>query len=103
MEERRLWVCENGVLRKIFGSKRDETTVECRTLHKWEPDYLYSPPNVFRVTKCGRMRWAGHVARTREGRGACRALVGRPEGKRPLGRPRHSWDGNIKINLQEVR
>ena len=99
----RLRVFENGVLRKIFGPKRDEAKVECRRLHNGEPDDLYSFPNVFRVTKSGRMRWAGHVARTREGRGACRALVGRPEGKRPLGRPRPRWDDNIKMNLQEVR
>jgi len=103
MEERRLWVCENVVLRKIFGPKRDEATVECRRLHNGEPDDLCSSPNVFRLTKSGRMRWAGHVARMREGRGACRAVGGRPEGKRPFGRPRHRWDSNIKINLQEVR
>jgi len=69
---------ENGVLRKMFGPKRDEATVEYRRPHNGEPDDLYSSPNVFRVTGSGRMRWAGHVARTREERGACRALVGRP-------------------------
>jgi hypothetical protein len=102
-EEHRLRVFENGVLRKIFGPKRDEATVEYIRLHNGEPDDLYPSPNVFWVTKYGRMRWAGHVARTREGRGECRALVGRSERKRPFERPRRRWDNNIKVNLQEVR
>ena len=63
---------------------------------------LYSLPNIERVVKSRRMRWAGHVARMVEDRGVHRVLVGKPEGKRPLGRPRHRWEDNIKIDLQEV-
>jgi hypothetical protein len=63
---------------------------------------LYSSPNVIQVIKLGRMRWAGHVARMGEGRGAYRILVGRLEGRRPLGRPRRRWENNIKMDLQEV-
>jgi hypothetical protein len=63
---------------------------------------LYSSPNFIRVIKSRRMRWAGHVASMGEGRGACRILVGRPEGSRPLGRPRRRWEDNIKMDLQEV-
>jgi hypothetical protein len=102
-EVRRLRVFENGVLKKISGAKRDEATVESRRLHNGEPDDLYFSPNLFRETKSGRMRWVGHVARTMEGTGACGALVGRPEGKRPLGRSRCRWNDNIKMNLEEVR
>jgi len=64
---------------------------------------LYSLPNIVRVVKSRRMRWAGHVARMGEGRGVHRVLVGKPEGKRPLGRPRRRWEGNFKIELREVR
>jgi hypothetical protein len=78
--ERRLRVVENRVLRRIFGSKRDEVTGECRKLHD-----LYSSPNIVRVIKSRRMRWAGHVARLGEGRGVYRVVLGKPEGKRPLG------------------
>jgi hypothetical protein len=63
---------------------------------------LYSSPNIVRVIKSRRMRWAAHVARMGEGRGAYRVLVGRPEGKRPLGRPRRRWEDNIKIDLGEI-
>ena len=83
-EERRL-----RVLRRVFGSKRDEVTGEWRKLHNEELRDLYSLPNIVWVVKSRRMRWAGHVARVREGRGVHRVLVGKPEGKRPLGRPRH--------------
>jgi len=63
---------------------------------------LYSLPNIVQVVKSRRMRWAGHVARMGEGRGVHRVLVGKPEGKRPLGRPRHRWEDNIKMYLREV-
>ena len=78
-------VFENRVLRRVFGPKRDEVTGEWRKLHKEELRDLYSLPNVVRVVKSRRMRWAGHVARMGVGRGVHRVLVGKPEGKRPLG------------------
>ena len=95
-EERRLRVFENRVLRRVFEPKRDEVTVEWRKLHKEELRDLYSLPNILRVVKSRRMRWAGHVARMGEGRGVHRVLVGKPEGKRPLGRPRRRWEDNIR-------
>ena len=101
-EERRLSVFENRVLRRVFGPKRDEVTGEWRKLHNEEPDDLYSLPNIVRVVKSRRMRWAGHVARIGEDRGVHRVLVGKPEGKRPLRRPRLRWADNIKMDLQEV-
>jgi hypothetical protein len=97
-----LRVFENRVLRGIFGPKRDEVTGEWRRLHNEELNDLYSSPNIIRVIKSRRMRWAGHVARMGEGRGAYRILVGRLEGRRPLGRPRRRWEDNIKMYLQEV-
>jgi hypothetical protein len=102
-EERRLRVFENGVLRGVFGPKRDEVTWEWRKLHNEELNDLYSLPNIVRVVKKRRMRWAGHVARMGEERGVHRVLVGKPEGKRPLGRPRRRWEDNIKMDVQEVR
>jgi hypothetical protein len=90
------------MLRRIFGPKRDETTGEWRRLHNKEFNDLYSSPNIIRVIKARRMRWAGHVAHMGEKRGAYGILVGRPEGRRPLGRPRHRWENNIKMDLQEV-
>jgi hypothetical protein len=101
-EEQRLSVFENRVLRRIFGPKRDEATGEWRRLHNEEINDLYSSPNVIRVIKSRRMRWAGHVARMGEKRGADMILVGKPEGRRPLGRPRRRWEDNIKMDLQEV-
>ncbi|KAJ4431941.1 hypothetical protein ANN_20550 [Periplaneta americana] len=89
-EEHRLRVFENKVLRKIFGAKRDEVTGEWRKLHNTELHALYSSPNIIRNIKSRRLRWAGHVARMGESRNAYRVLVGRPEGKRPLGRPRRT-------------
>jgi hypothetical protein len=90
------------VLRRIFRPKRDEVIGEWRRLHNEELNNLYSSPNIIRVIKSRRMRWAGHVARMGEGRGEYRILVGRPEGRRPLGRPRRRWEDNIKMDLQEV-
>jgi hypothetical protein len=84
-----------------FGSKRDEVTGEWRKLHNEELNVLYSSPNIVQVIKSRRMRWAGHVARMGEGRGVYRVLVGKPGGKRPLGRPRCRWEDNIKMDLQE--
>jgi hypothetical protein len=101
-EERRLGVFENRVLRKVFGPKRDEVTGEWRKLHNKELNDLYSLPNIVRVVKSRRMRWAGHVACMGEDRGVHRVLVGKPEEKRPLGRPRCRWEDNIKMDLQEV-
>ena len=85
----------NMVLRRIFGPRRDEVTGEWRRLHNEELNDLYSSLNVVRVIKSRRMRWAGHVARTGEERGAYRVLVGKPEGKKPLGRPRRRWVDSI--------
>jgi hypothetical protein len=101
-EERRLRVFENCVLRRIFGPKRDEVTGEWRKLHNEELNGLYSIPNIVRVIKSRRMRWAGHVARMGEWRGVYMVLVGKSEGKRPLGTPGHRWEDNIRMDLQEV-
>ena len=79
---------ENRVLRRVFGPKRNEVTEERRKLHGEELSDLHSLPNIVRVAKSRRMKLAGHVARMGEGRGVHRVLVGKPEGKRPLGRPR---------------
>jgi hypothetical protein len=73
-----------------------------RKFHNDELHSLYSSPNIVRVIKSRRMRWAGHATRMEEGRGVYRHLVGRPEGKRPLGRPRHRWEDNIKMDLREI-
>jgi len=101
-EERRLRVFENRVLRRVFGPKRDEVTGEWRKLHNEELRVPYSLPNIVRVVKSRRMGWAWHVARMGEGRGVHRVLMGIPEGKRPLGRPRHIWEDNIKKDVREV-
>ena len=101
-EERRLRVFENRVLRRVFGPTRDDVTGEWRKLHNEKLSDLYSLPNIVRVVKSRRMRWAGHVARMREGRGVHRVRVGKPEGKRPVGRPRRRWEENIKMDLHEV-
>ncbi|KAJ4426317.1 hypothetical protein ANN_27131 [Periplaneta americana] len=101
-EEHRLKVFENKVLRKIFGAKRDEVTGEWRKLHNTELHALYSSPDIIRNIKSRRLRWAGHVARMGESRNAYRVLVGRPERKRPLGRPRRRWGDNIKMDLRDV-
>jgi hypothetical protein len=101
-EERKLRVFENMVLRRIFGPRRDEVTGEWTRLHNEELNDLYSSSNFVRVIKSRRMRWAGHVARMGEEREVYRVLVGKPEGKIPLGRPRHRWVDNIRMDLQEV-
>jgi hypothetical protein len=100
-KEHRLRVFENRVLRRIFGPKREEDS-SWRKLHNDELYDLYSSPNIVRVIKSRKMRWAGHVARMGEGRGVHRVLVGRPEGKRPLGRPRRRWEDNITMDLREI-
>jgi hypothetical protein len=94
-------VYENRVLRGIFGPKEDEVTGEWRKLHSGELHNLYSSPDIVRQIKSRGMRWAGHVARMGEGRNVYRVLVGKPGGKRPLGRPRRRWDG-IKMDLREI-
>ena len=93
---------ENKVLRGIYGPRRDEVTGEWRRLHNEEINDLYISPNIVRVIKSRRMRWAGHVARMGEERGVYRVFVGKPEGKRPMGRPRRRWVDNIRMDLQEV-
>jgi hypothetical protein len=100
-EEHRLRVFENSVLRKIFGPKREEDG-SWRKLHNDKLHDLYSSTNIVRVINSRRMRWAGHVAHMEEGRGAYRVLVGRPKGKRPLGRPRRRWEDNIKMDHGEI-
>jgi hypothetical protein len=90
------------VLRRIFGPKRDEVTGGWRELHNEELRDLYFSPSIIRIIKSRRMRWPGHVARTGEKRNAYRLLVGKPEGKRPLGRPRRRWVDNIRIDLGEA-
>ncbi|KAJ4450377.1 hypothetical protein ANN_01798 [Periplaneta americana] len=102
IEEHRLRVFENKVLRKIFGAQRDEVIGKWRKLHNTELHALYSSPDVIRNIKSRRLRWAGHVAGMGESRNAYRVLVGRPEGKRPLGSPRRRWEDNIKMDLREV-
>jgi len=101
-EERKLRVFENMVLRRIFGPRRDEVTGEWRRLHNEELNDFYASPNIVRVIKSRRMRWAGHVTRMGEERGVCRVLVGKPEGRRPLGRSRRRCVDNIRMDLQEV-
>ena len=94
-EERRLRVFENRVLRRIVGPKRDEVAGEWRKLHNEELNDLYFSPNIARVIKTRRMRWARHVARMGEERVVYRVFVGKPEGKRPFGRPRCRWENNM--------
>ena len=93
---------ENRVLRRIFGSKGDEVTGEWRKLRTEKLNDVYFLSNIVRVIKSRRIRWAGHVARMGEKSGVYRVLMGKPGGKRPLGRPRRRWDDNIKMDLEEV-
>jgi hypothetical protein len=95
-------VFENRVLRRIFGPERDEVTGEWSKLHSEELHNLYSSPDVIRQVKLRRMRWAGNVARMGEERKVCKVLVGKPEGKRPLGRPRRRWEYGIRMDLREI-
>jgi hypothetical protein len=101
-EEHRLRVFKNRVLSRIFGPKRDEVTGGWRKLHNEELHSLYSSPSIVRMIKARRMRWAGHVARMGEVRGAHNILVGKTQGRRPLGRPRCRWEDNIKMDLGEI-
>jgi hypothetical protein len=93
---------ENRVLRRISGPKRDEETGEWRKLHSEELHILYSFPNIIRQIKSRRMRWAVHMACMGEKRNVYRVLMGKPEGKRPLGRPRHRWEDGIRTDLREI-
>ena len=95
----RLRVVENGVLMRIFWPKLYKLRGEWRKLHNVEHNDLYVLPNIVGVIKTRRIRWAGHVARMEEGRGAYRVLVGKSKGKRPLGRPRRRWEDNIKVDV----
>ena len=88
------------MLRKIFGPKRDEVRGEWRKLHDEDPNDLYSTPNIIRVIKSRRIRWARHVARMGERRVVYMVLMGIPEGKRPFGRPMRRWEHAIKLNIQ---
>jgi hypothetical protein len=97
-----LRVFENKVLRRIFGPKKVEVTGEWRRLHNKELYALYSSSSIIWVIKSRKLRWTGHVARMGERRGAYSALVGKPEGRRSLRRPRRRWEDNIKIDLREV-
>jgi hypothetical protein len=99
--DRSIWIFENMVLRRIFGPKRDEVTSGWRKLHNKELNGLYSSPSIVTAIKARWMRWVGHVVRMGEVRGAY-ILVGRPEGRRPLGRPRRRWEDNIKMELSEI-
>jgi hypothetical protein len=101
-EEHKLRVIENRVMRRIFGPKRDRVTGGWRKLHNEELHNLYSSPSIIRIIKSRRMRWEGHVARMGGKRNVYRLLVGKPEGKRPLGRPRRGWMDNIKMGLLEI-
>ena len=98
-EERKLRVFENMLLRRIFGPRRDEVTGEWRRLHNEELNDLYCSPNMVRVIKSRRMRRVGHVAHMGEVRGVYRVLLGKPEGRRPLGRTKNRWEDNIMMDL----
>jgi hypothetical protein len=101
-EECRLRMFENRVLMRIFGPKRDKVTRVWRRLQNEELNDLHSLPYIIWVIRLRRMRWVGCVAHMGERRGVYRDLVGKPEGKRPLGKSRHSWEDNIEMDFQEV-
>jgi hypothetical protein len=102
MEEHRLRVFESRVLRRIFVPERDEVTGEWRKLHIEELHNLYSSPDIIRQIKSRQMRWAGHVARIGEERKLYKVLVGKPQGKRSLGRPRCRWEDGLRMDLREI-
>jgi hypothetical protein len=101
-EEHRLMMFANRFLRRIFGPKRDEVTGEWRKMHNEELHILYSFPNIIRQIKSRRMRWAGHMARLGEERNVYKVLMGKPEGKRTLGRQRRRWEDGIRMDLREI-
>jgi hypothetical protein len=101
-EEHRLRVFERRMLRRTFGPKGDEVTGERRKLYSGELHNLYSTPDIMKQIKSRKMRWAGHVARMGEGRNVYRVLVGKPEERRPLGRPRRRWENGIRMDLEEI-
>jgi hypothetical protein len=95
-------VFENRTLRRIFGPKRDEMIGGWMKVHNEELHNLYSSPNIIRMIKSRRMKWTENVACMGENRNACKILVGKPEGKRPIGRPRRRWEDNIKMDLRDI-
>jgi hypothetical protein len=95
-------VFENRVLRRMFGPKRDEVTGEWGKLHNEELHNLYSFPDIIRQIQSRRMRWMGHVARIGEERKAYKVLVGKPEGRKPLGRPRRRWEYGVRMDIREI-
>jgi hypothetical protein len=101
-EEHRLSVFENRVLTRIFGPKMDEVTREWTKLHSEELHILYSSQNIIRQIKSRRMRSAGHVARMGEERNVYRVLIGKPEGKRPLRRPKRRWEDGIRMDVRDI-
>jgi hypothetical protein len=101
-EEHRVRVFENRVLRIIFGPKTDEVTGEWRKMRNEELHILYSSPSIIRQIESRRMRWAGHVARMGEERNVYEVLMGKPQGKRPLARPRHGWEDGIRMDHKEI-
>jgi hypothetical protein len=98
-----LRVCENRVLRRIFRPKREEVTGGQRTLHNMGLHNLYASKNIIWVIKSRRMRWAGHVAYMGETRNVYNNMIGKLDGRRPLGSPRHRWEDNIRMDLREIR